>query len=443
MVVDRILELLLGEAPVAQQGYTLDARKLLGPLAYSKHGQRYDNYPRSVQCLKLCFRLLQDPSTEGDQDQFTNVAAALRPSFLYCAVVADEEVWAFLHRKGSSPGSYYWGGRPDWHTQAQYDMLVDYLVKAGQSTDYTAIGDAFAALAGLRGSPSTLERKHLYIQTMIQFMESEVQLRTRHAALSAAYALRTEIASMDRDDEPLRYLFSRALSSVVRARDPAMQQQASTSISDNPFNELSIANRSRDRRYLGLLCALSKEPSWHGHLHRHGHFKNCLVIADSLSSRLQMLDFGIYLVVHLTHIVAIIDALGDDHEFLRAIHTDPVWRLILQAWFEMFTEPFFYDTTAENWNNLTSQGIVESLSHVAAYAKIYWERWDNREETHQLIQLVEQVCDKLDEEKGRNEQNIPQVELGQGNDTFGHRGIPSLSEEIRKLLYVLRRGGSQ
>jgi hypothetical protein len=272
-------------------------------------------------------------------------------------------------------------------------------------------------------------------------MGSEVPLRTRHAAMSAAYALRTEVAAMDRDDEPLRYLFSWALSSVVQARTPAMQPQASTSVDDNPFNELSIVNQFRDLCYLGLVCALSKEPTWHGHLHRHGHFRNCLVIADSLSSQLQTLGFGKYLVIHLTHIFAIIDARGDDHEFLRAVHKHPVWRLILLAWLDMFTEPFFYDTTAENWNNLSSQGIVESLSHVAAYAKKYWERWDNREETHHLIQLVEQVCDKLDEEKRQNEKSIPQVKIGQENGTFGHRGIPSLSEEIRELLYVLRRDG--
>jgi hypothetical protein len=303
MVVDHILYLLLSEAPVSQGGYALDARKLLRLLAYNKHGRGYNVYRISVQCLKLCFRLLEDSSTDGDQDQFTDVAAAIHLSHMYSRMVEEQKVWTFLYLGQQESQWSYWGGPPDWHTQAQFDLLVDYLVKAGQGTDYTAIGDAFAVLAGLRGSPSTLERKHLYIQTMIRFMESEVPLRTRHAAMSAAYALRTEVAAMDRDDEPLRYLFSRALSSVVRARAPAMQQQASTSVDDNPFNELLSVNRRRDRCYLGLLCALSKEPSWHAHLHRHGHFKNCLVIADSLSSRIQMLDFevGGYSVIHLTH----------------------------------------------------------------------------------------------------------------------------------------------
>jgi hypothetical protein len=439
MVVDRILDLLLAEAPVSQQGYALDAKKLLHSLVYSTHCQGYDNYQRSVQCLKLCFHLLQDPSTEGDQDQFTNVAAAIHLSHMYSRMVEEYKVWTFLYLGQRASKRSYWSGPPNWHTQAQFDRLVDYLVKAGQGTDYTAIGDAFAALAGLRGSPSTLERKHLYIQTITRFMESEVPLRTRHAAMSAAYALRTQVAAMDRDDEPLRYLFSRALSSVVRARDPAMQPRASTSVDDNLFEEMLAVNWYRDWCYLGLVCALSKEPTWHGHLHRHSHFKNCLAIADSLSSRLPTLVHSRFFTVHLTHIFAIVDDLDGDHEFLtRAIRMYRIWPLILNAWLDMFAEPFFYDTTAENWNDLSSWGIVESLSHVAAYAKKYWERWDNREETHQLIQLVEQVCDKLDEEKLRNEQSISQVELGQENDTFGHRGIPSLSREIRGLVRALQ-----
>jgi hypothetical protein len=206
MVVDRILDLLLKEAPVSQQGYALDARKLLHSLAYRKHGQCCDHYQRSVQCLKLCFRLLQDPSTEGDQDQFTYVAAAIHLSQMYSMAVEEHKVWTFLYLGQRESKRMYWGGPPDWHTQAQFDLLVDYLVKAGQGTDYTAIGDTFAVLAGLHGSPSTLERKCLYIRRMIWFMESEVPLRTRHAAMSAAYAFRTEVAAMDRDDEPLRYL---------------------------------------------------------------------------------------------------------------------------------------------------------------------------------------------------------------------------------------------
>jgi hypothetical protein len=416
---------------MSQREYVLDARRLLQPLAYSQHGQSYDHYRRSVQCLKLCFHLLEDPGTDRDQVQFTDVAAALRLSFLYSVMVEELKVGTFLYRARSDGLQPYWGGPPNWHTPAQFDLLVNYLVLVCQGTDYTAICDAFAVLAGLRGSPSTPERRRLYIQTIIQFMESDIPLRTRRAAMNAAYSLRTEVASMDRDDEPLRYLFSRALISVMQARDPS-----ALPVDDNQLNDLSSIHGRPHWRYLGFLCALSKEPTWHGHLDRHGHFKNCLAVADSLSSRLLNDAFCGDIAVHLTHIFAIIDALGEDHQFLRVVKTYPIWRLILQAWESLFTEPFFSDTTIDNWEDLSSWGIVESLSSVAAYTKRYWERWDNRAETHRLIGLVEQVCDKLDEGTWWNEPSIA-LELGQANDTY--RGIPSLSKEIRVLVRVLRR----
>jgi hypothetical protein len=419
---------------------------LLHLLTYSIHRQGCENYPRSVRCLKLCFRLLEDPGTDRDQVRSTDVAVALRLNFVYSVTVEEHEVWTCLYRKGSNPALPHWGGLPDWHTQAQFDLLVDHLVQAGQGTDYIAIGDAFAVLAGLRGSPSTIERKRLYIQTMIRFMGLEFPLRTRRAALCAAYALRTNVVSMDRDDEPLRYLFSRALIPVMRrARDHTMHQHTSMSIHDNLTDltiELLDVNWNQNRCYLGLLCALSREATWHGHLNHHGHFKICLAIADSLSSHVTEVDNS-FLAMHLTHIFAIVDDLGEDHKFLRAVRMYQIWPLILLAWHYMFKEPFFYDTTMEKWEELSSLGIVESLPTVASYAMKYWEQWDNREEAHRLIQLVKQVCDKLDEEQSRNEQSIPPVELGQGNDTFGHRGILNLSEEIRMLLVVLWRDMSR
>jgi hypothetical protein len=436
LVIDRILNLLLGKAPVSSIGYARDARRLLRPLAYSKHGQDTDNYLRSIRCLEFCFHLLEGPSTEGDQARFQHVAAALRLSFLYTAVVEEDEVWSFLSRSKHDESSLYWGGPPDWHTQAQFDLLVDYLVQVGQGTDYTTICDAFAALAGLRGLPSTLERRRLYIQTITRFMESEVPLRTRHAAMSAAYALRTEVAAMDRDDEPLRYLFSRALSSVVRARDTAIQH-GDTSVDDNPFNELSILNWDRNFCYLGLLCVLSKESTWHSHLHRHGHFKSCLSIIHTLSSQHPEDLYAGSLAVYLTQMLAIVDALTEDHEFLKAVQTYRIWPLVLLAWRYMFSFTFFNDPTAENWEDLSSRGIVESLRSVAAYSMKHREQWVDRPEALRLIQLVDLICDKLDEEKRRNEQDVALAELGQENDTFGHQMIPNLSTEISKLLDVL------
>jgi hypothetical protein len=438
-VLYRILHLLCDETSGSPRGYALEARKLLWPLAYSRHGHSFANYYISTQWLKFSFRLLLDPSTDGlgDQIRFPDVAAALRLSFQFVALTKEHDIWSFLYLSGSEQSRPYWGGAPYWHTQAQFDLLVDYLERVCQGTDYTTIGDTFAALAGLRGSPNTLERKRLYIQTMIRFMGSEIPLRARYAAMSAAFEFRTEIASMGQDDETLRDLFSQALISVVRADDPAMQQRASIPVDDNPFKELTIFNWRRYRCYLGLLCALSKEPIWHSQLDRNGHFESGIAFAESLSSRLHTDGDNAFLAVHVTHLFAIVDALGENHQFLETVQTYLIWPLVLRAWRKIFSYPFFSNTTASNWDEVSSWSIVESLPSVAAYAKRYWERWDNREETHRLIQLVEQVSDKLDEEKRWEERSLTPVEVGQEPDTFGHRGIPNLSKEIWKFLDVL------
>jgi hypothetical protein len=112
---------------------------------------------------------------------------------------------------------------------------------------------------------------------------------------------------------------SSSLISVIRALDPAIQQCASLSVNDNPFNKLLVVDLLRNRCYVGLLSALSKQPTWYGNLDRHGHFKNCLAIADTLSSQLQTDLLNVMLAVPLTAIFANVDDMGEDHEFLRAV----------------------------------------------------------------------------------------------------------------------------
>ena len=141
---------------------------------------------------------------------------------------------------------------------------------------------------------------------------------------------------------------------------------------------------------------------------------------------------GIY-AVHVTHILAVIDALDERHQFLKAGQAYQSWPLILSAWHRIFSFPFFTQATKENWKYVANTSDLEALPSLVEYAHKHWEQWDNREETHKLVQLVKQVCDKLDEEQDRCKETIAPSKRGQ-NDSFGHQGIPKLGKQIRQLL---------
>ena len=95
---------------------------------------------------------------------------------------------------------------------------MDYLLHVCEGTYYEAIGDTFVILAGLR-SPTSEERKRLYLETTVEWMVQDQSLYVRHEAVSAASAVRTEVASLGRVDESFRDLFSRTLTLVISAYD--------------------------------------------------------------------------------------------------------------------------------------------------------------------------------------------------------------------------------
>lgn len=433
----RLLAILLNEVPV-EPSHTLVAKSLLHTLC-SYHGKTSNhgtNQTMSIQCLQCTFRILEDERGVSEDDvRFNNVTAMLHLCLLHSSLKETDRVWHFLHQKGSSVESWYWLEPPDWHTPQQFDLLVDYLLWLCDRTDYVAIGDAFAVLAGLRGSPSTLIRKRTYIETVICFMGSEKPLHTRHAALNAACMVRTDIASMGKYDASLRYRFSQAITSAVLGDT---EQQLISQGDNDPFTNISFFDWNRESHYLRSLCTLAKEPTWHGQLQRSNHFNICLTIARTLSSPGLIFEpaHG-ELAVHITHIFAIVDSLGDPElQFLEAVQSYPSWPLILTAWRFIFQFSFFKEATDQNWKYVADNGYPEALASVMAYVRKYRERWDNSDLTRTLIHLVGQVCDKL-EESYRRTLDITPLEHGQSM-SFGHQGVPTLGKQINTLLRVLR-----
>ena len=106
----------------------------------------------------------------------------------------------------------------------------------------------------------------------------------RHAAISAASAVRTEVASLSLEDESFRELFSQNLTLAISAQNVISHHQISAPLDDRPFHEHSLYALRRDLCYLSLLSTLAQEPIWHGDLVRRGHISNCLAIAEALTS---------------------------------------------------------------------------------------------------------------------------------------------------------------
>lgn len=437
-VINRMLDVLLGKASITIiPSHTQNARNLLEPLfAYlEKYGSHNDltDVNISIRCLKLSFRFLEAAKAESFNQALSKyVATSLRLSHQYSPHTGAARSWTFLHQFGSAPEWWYWLGSPNWHTPAQFDLLVDQLWQVCGDKDYTVIGDIFVALAGLRGSPSTPERKRIYIETAIRYMELEIPFRTRHAAMNATCMIRSEVALMGRDDDTIRNRFSKALTSALLSRVNPTQEGKGGVLNDSPYRDESFYDRERDLCYLKLLCTLAREPTWHDQLLQHGHFDNCLAIADMLSSRR---GFGAH-AVYITHVFAVVDALGEEHKFLGAVQAYPIWPIILKAWRYIFRFHFFEHVTKENLECIASTGYLEVLSPLVAYATRRRECWDNTKGSRRLIQLVKEVRDKLDEEMQPSEQDNEPLERRQGDASFGHRGIPHLAKQIQELLLL-------
>ena len=301
-------------------------------------------------------------------------------------------------------------------TPAQFDMLMDHHIHICEGTHYNLINTTFWILE--LGSSNNPERMRRYIDTIIRFMGEET---TCVSALRAALTIRVQIASITQHDESLREDFSKALASAV------LLDSKQTTPADNPFKDISFFVRSRNISYLQLLCTLLQDPTWHLQLHQNGHFDNCLAIANALLSQNGALYLAHSYAASVAHIFAIIDASGDEtHPLFNTVQTYPRWPLVLQAWDCIFNINFSQMSTEDTWRTILHKGYLNSLPSLVAYA-----RKQSNADDEPLIALVEQVCQKLDEEKQQRDEGDAQHVC---DSSIWYKEISALGNQIRALL---------
>ena len=354
-----------------------------------RRGSTWINVRRlSEWCFKCCLGLLEEGTpTEDTMVSDKRVATLLR----FCAL-------------------YPFSNPKDWFTQTHLDLLVDYHLRICKGSDYHAVEHTFAILGWLRGSPSTQDRKCRYIDTTIRFMG---QKETHDSALYAACSVPIALASVDVDNGLLRERFSKALASAIMPHSRADVR---------PFTlwpNILIT-------YLRLLCALSQDPAWQLHLHHNGHFDNCLVVADTLSTQggKSHDEYALY----VAHILAKIDASGYVHPFYASVQAYPCWPLILRAWKLIFDRTFFERRFDDDWKFAPIKHL-EALPSLITFSR---KRCQGKHED--LIMLIEQACQKIDGEEQQREGN--EVEEIRPS---GHQESRALAEKVMVLLSSAQR----
>lgn len=300
----------------------------------------------SMGCLQSSFRFLEEEFECPMELRIKLVASSLRLSLWYSEWPCQGLylTWFFLHILVPSPGGCHWIGPPVWHTSDQFDSLVEYHLCISQSQDYGVIYETYVVLAALGGSPSTLNSKRHYIDTIIRFMGLDIPVFARDAALNAARAISYDVSSIGDDDKSLQYRFSEALARTIKGRDPDLQ------IDTNPFEDIGFLHWEPDLCYLKLLCVLTENATWHDQLGQSGHLSNCLAIADTLSSPdiNDSVAFSHAYAVYVAHIFALIMKMGPDYPFFEEVQAYPGWHLILKGWRDIFDCDFFEEQTERN-----------------------------------------------------------------------------------------------
>ena len=369
-VMNRTLGVLVGDIPTPPEHiWRENALKLFHPLFkdFLKKASSGDHC-LSKRCFKFCLHLLE-----------LGGVGTVTPT--NDAMAGDKPVATLIRFNVLNPFS----NPKDWFTQAHLDLLVDYHLRICQGSDYDAVNDTFTVLTWLRGSPSTQDRKCRYIDSTIRFMG---QKETCRSALMAACSVPTSLASVGGDDESLRERFSKALASAIMQPVNLADSMLQAPLDFFGWREDIIP-------YLRLLCALSQEPAWHLQLHDKGHFVNCLVIADTLSAYEFMYSAH---AVHVAHILANIDASAEVHPFYASVQAYPSWPLILRAWRFIFG---FGKGYVSDWKTAPTDHL-EALPSLITYSR----KCEGKNEP--LIMLIEQICQKLDEEKQQHERDKAQ-----------------------------------
>ena len=387
-VISCLLGVLLGDIP--GRGWQPRALELLPSLLqhFFKNGTYFRYRFTNERCIRYCFHLLEEASSTEAED-----------------IVRSRTVASLIHHFRCLA---HWKPR-NWYTQREFDHLVDYQLQICQGTDYDTIKHTFHMLSVLCGTPSTQGRMRRYADTMIQFMGQK--LWVFYPTLIAAFQVRKDVALIGRDDATFRKDFSTKLAIVLTdATQPVPHDM-------NPFGKASFLNWGRDILYLYLLSTLSQDVTWQPHLRQSGHFDNCVVIADTMSYTRH--NFWDAYAVPVAHILANIDASG--------VHT-PVWPLILRAWRYIFNQVFFGGEIEEApFHLLSNKDCLEALPIIAAFAR---RRGNDKQQA--LITLVEQVCNKLDEEKQFRQQG--EFQGIQEEMSVGSPDICDLGKQIRGLL---------
>ena len=389
--MNRALGLLLGEIPVSHK-WDHNALKLMDALLQDSgiiNSLLLDDPDMGWRALGLCFCLLEDNLGAEANDR-----AQVRSRTIASLIRVFPLIW-----------------KNDWYTPAQFDSLVDYHLRICGGTDSEAIRDTFMALEWLNGSPSP-DRIRNYLDMTIRFMGHEI---TCHAALLAACAIPTAIASVGQDDVSFREDFLTALALAIMSDAPLRGPH-----NNYPFRDTSGFNHRRYRAYLKLLGILSQEPTWQPQLKQNNHLDNCLAIANTVSSEGDYL-FG-EMAVRVTQLFAIIDPSRED----RLIR-----RLIAAAWRYIFSFSFFGGVQKDHLMILSTTDCLKALPILAQYSR---RRCNGGEDS--LIALVEQVCQQLFQGSELDEQGDAQHI--QDDNSFSHQGIPTLGQQIREIL-VSRR----
>ena len=384
--MNRTLGILVGDIPIPpEHTWRENALKLLRPLFEEFEKVFYSDHHLSERCFKFCLRLLEEGVGTPTEDtiagvRFKRVATLIR--------LTVRHQLAFPNPK-------------DWFTQAHLDLLVDYHLRICEGSDYDTVIDTLIVLTWLRGSPSTHDRKCRYIDTTIRFMGYRKE--TRRSALLAACSVPTVLTSVGGNDESFRERFSKALASAITQSDSRDNATLQAPLDRNPFKDIKFFRWPHGViPYLKLLCALSQEPAWQLQLHHNGHFDNCLMIADMLLAE-EDKGFDDY-AVHIVHILANIDASGEVHPFYASVQAYPSWPLILRAWKLIYGINFFgLRRMFDNDWTVAPTNHLEALPSLIMYSRKRYE-----DKNAPLIMLVEQVCQKLDEEEQQRERDEAQ-----------------------------------
>jgi hypothetical protein len=365
VVLNHALAVLLDE--IQEHRWQERALNLIHPLLrdFVANNPFFSDRRISERALQFCCHLLGENSGTLDDDPVRSKSVAI----LLHLIVSDTI-------NGREPLS---------HTPAQFDLLVDYHLRICDGADDVAITDTLPVLTWLGGSPSTWDRTHRYIDTLLRFIGQK-----NYDALRAACAVSSAVVSMGRDDELLKEHVSEALASLLPS------ERLQTSINDSPFKAHLFLALEPPMPYLRLLCALSQEPAWHPQLHHNGHFNNCLVIAKALSSQGHNV-FDNY-AVPVAQIFAIMDASEDGCLLSIEDQMHAIWPLILRAWRYIFNLQFFGGAGERTriWREISTMECINALPSLVEYAR---KRQDQSEETNHLLALVKQAYRKLDEDK--------------------------------------------